>query len=164
LHAFWPCLRLAGLAATPDRHAAFYGAAIGALGAASRVLVSGAADQGMLACVLSAAPQARVTVIDSCDTPLELNRWYAGRRGAQIETQRASILDYAPPRAFDAICTHSFFGQFPRAGRPRLLAAWHRLLPAGGKVITAHPLRPSGDDAPNRFTAEQERVFRERTG
>jgi SAM-dependent methyltransferase len=163
LHGFWPCLRLAGLAATPDRHVVFYGSALGALGdAVPAVLISGAADQGMLACVLSALPRARVTVIDSCDTPLHLNRWYAGRAGAGIETARSSVLDYAPARPFDAVCTHSFFGQFARAERPGLLAAWRRLLRPGGKVITAHPLRPFGGDEPNRFTPQQEQTFRER--
>jgi SAM-dependent methyltransferase len=164
LHGFWQCLRIAGLAATPDRHAAFYGEAFGALDSPSpRVLISGAADYCMLACVQRALPerQARITVIDSCDTPLELNRWYAERTALSIELQRCSVLDYAPKTAFDAICTHSFFGQFSRAGRPQLVAAWHRLLRPGGMVVTAHPLRPSGADEPNRFTPGQERVFRE---
>jgi hypothetical protein len=162
LHAFWPGLRLAGLAATPDRHAAFYGSALGALDAGSRVLVSGAADQGMLACALAALPRARITVIDSCDTPLHLNRWYAERARAAIETQRCSVLEYAPAQPFQAICTHSFFGQFSREERPRLLAAWQRLLQPGGKVITAHPLRPFGAEEPNRFTPQQEQAFRSR--
>ena len=82
LHGFWPCLRIAGLAASPDRHAAFYGQAFSTLGDTPRVLVSGAADHGMLACVLSALRGARVEVLDTCDTTLHLNRWYAGRRGA----------------------------------------------------------------------------------
>jgi SAM-dependent methyltransferase len=162
LHGFWPCLRIAGLAASPDRHAAFYRRALAALGSAPRLLVSGAADQGMLACVLSTLGGARVAVVDTCETPLQLNRWYAGRQGAAIETERASVLQYAPAQAFDAICTHSFFGQFSHAERPRLLAAWHRLLRPGGKVITAHPLRPLDGDQPNRFTPQQERMFLER--
>ena len=128
------------------------------------MLVSGAADHGMLACVLAAAPQARVTVIDSCDTPLRLNLWYAGRAGADIETQQCSILDYSPSQPFDAICTHSFFGQFSREQRPRLLAAWQRLLRPGAAIVTAHPLRPFGAEEPNRFSPEQERAFREHIG
>ena len=72
------------------------------------------------------------------------------------------MLGYAPAQAFDAICTHSFFGMFSRAERPRLLAAWHRLLRPHGKVITAHPLRPLDGDRPNRFTPEQERIFLQR--
>jgi SAM-dependent methyltransferase len=163
LHGFWPCLRLAGLAATPDRHAAFYGNALGSLGgSAPRILISGAADHGMLAIVLAALPRARIALIDACYTPLHLNYWYAQRLTAEIETQRCSILDYACLQPFDAICTHSFFGQFSGADRPRLLAAWHRLLRPGGKVITAHPLRPSGADEPNRFSPRQAVLFHQR--
>jgi len=160
LHAFWPSLRLANLAATPDRHAAFYGAAFAALDARSpRVLVSGAADHGMLACVLEALPRAHATVIDSCETPLHLNRWYAQRLGTKVETHRSSVIDYAPSNGFDVICSHSFFGQFSREERPRLLAAWRRLLRPGGKVITANPLRPFGADEPNQFTPQQKSAF-----
>ena len=164
LHGFWQCLRLARLAATPDRHAAFYGGALGAIDADSpRALVSGAADYCMLACVghVLQGRGAQIVVIDSCETPLRLNRWYAERAVLDIETQRCSVLDFAPGTAFDVICTHSFFGQFSHVERPRLVAAWHRLLRPGGKVITAHPLRPSGADEPNRFTPRQEQVFRE---
>jgi len=163
LHGFWQCLRLAGLAATPDRHASFYAEALRAVDAtAPGVLVSGAADYCMLACVAHAVQGrgAHVTVIDSCETPLHLNRWYAERTALEIQTQRCGILDYAPDKAFDMICTHSFFGQFSRAERPQLAAAWHRLLRIGGKVVTAHPLRPSGADQPNQFTVRQREVFR----
>jgi hypothetical protein len=163
LHAFWPCLRLIGLAATPDRHAAFYGEALSlSRPATPRILISGAADQGMLTLVLATLPRAHITLIDACETPLHLNRWYAQRLGAEIETQRCSILDYESLQPFDAICTHSFFGQFSSIDRPRLMAAWHRLLRAGGRVITAHPLRPCGADEPNRFALGQAEVFRQR--
>lgn len=165
LHGFWQCLRLAGVAATPDRHTRFYAEALQTVDtAAPRVLVSGAADYGMLACVAHAfqGRGVQASVIDSCETPLHLNRWYAERAAFEIQTQRCSVLDYAPGTTFDVICTHSFFGQFSRAERPRLVAAWRRLLRAGGRVVTAHPLRPAGADEPNRFTTSQEEVFRER--
>ena len=166
LHGFWQCLRLADLAATPDRHAAFYAGALGAIAASPRVLISGAADHRMLACVRQVLKErgARITVVDSCDTPLRLNRWYAERATLDIETQRCSVLGLRAGTAFDVICTHSFFGQFSHVDRPHLVAAWRRLLRAGGKVVTAHPLRPSGADEPNRFTPRQEQAFRERIG
>lgn len=167
LHGFWQCLRILGLAADPARHAAFYGDALGethAAGGAPRVLVSGAADYSMLAHALAAfrarAVEPAITVIDRCETPLHLNRWYADRVGCQLESQRAGMLDYAPPAPFDAICTHSFLGMFSPLERPRLVDAWHRALRPGGRLVTAHPLRPGGPDEPNRFSAEQARAFR----
>ena len=86
----------------------------------------------MLARIVGALPSARTTVVDACETPLQLNLWYAARAGLEIRTQCSGILDYASPAAFDVICTHSFFGQFSRDERPRLVAAWHRLLRPGG--------------------------------
>jgi SAM-dependent methyltransferase len=167
LHRFWQCLRLMGLAATPERHFDFYRRGFdGVTGdnGSPRVLVSGAADYSMLAHLL-AAFRARgvepvVTIVEVCDTPLYLNRWYAERMSCRIETVRCSVLEYSVPAAFDAVCTHSFFGQFSRDRRPALPAAWRRLLRPGGMVITANPLRPLGADERNSFTAEQASAFR----
>jgi SAM-dependent methyltransferase len=167
LHGFWQYLRLMGLAATPERHAAFYRSAFDGVicdQEPPRLLVSGAADYSMLAHVLAAfrarGIEPAVTVIDACETPLWLNRWYAERASCRVDTVRCDVLDYAPAETFDAVCTHSFLGQFSRQQRPALLAAWRRLLRPGGVVITAHPLRPFGPDDRNRFTPEQAQAFR----
>jgi SAM-dependent methyltransferase len=165
LHSFWQCLRILQLAADPTRHASFYAAAFGSVGVSSaRVLVSGAADYSMLAHVLAAFRARgigpRVTVLDTCETPLALNRWYAERGACSIETVRANLLEYQPPAPFDLICTHSFFGQFSRAERPRFAAAWRRLLRPGGRAVTVGPLRPFGADERNRFTEEQAAALR----
>ncbi len=167
LHGFWQYLRLMGLAAAPERHADFYRAAFDGVACAEgspRVLVSGAADYSMLAHVLAAfrarGVEPAVTVIDTCETPLWLNRWYAERAFCRIDTLQCDVLGYSAPVPFDVVCTHSFLGQFPRERRPRLLAAWQRLLRPGGVVITAHPLRPSGADERDRFTPEQAQAFR----
>jgi len=167
LHGFWQYLRLMGMAAAPDRHADFYASAFSRVANETKapcVLVSGAADYSMFAHALGAfrarGVEPRTTVIDKCDTPLYLNRWYGERVTCEIETRRCTVLDFSPSAAFDLICTHSFFGQFSREERPELIAAWRRLLRPGGIVVTANPLRPSGPDEPNRFTADQARVFR----
>jgi SAM-dependent methyltransferase len=75
-----------------------------------------------------------------------LNRWYAGREGLEIETVRSDAADYAAASAFDAICTHSFIGQFDPQQRLRLLAAWRRQLRPGGLLLTINRLR--SDAAP----------------
>jgi hypothetical protein len=162
LHGFWQSLRILALAADPPRHAQFYDEALGAACASKdllRVLVCGAADYSMLAHVLAACRsrgiEPQITVIDTCETALRLNRWYADRAGCRIAIERCSVLDYAPATAFDAVCTHSFLGMFTPAERPRVIAAWRCLLAAGGRLVTAHPLRPWGPDEPNRFTPEQ---------
>ncbi len=101
-----------------------------------------------------------VTVLDACETPLALSRWYAERVACRIQTQRANVLDFQAGAPFDLICTHSFFGQFPRPERARFVAAWRRLLRHEGRVVTVGPLRPSGQEERNRFTDEQAAAFR----
>lgn len=167
LHGFWQCLRIMELAATPDRHAEFYRRAFDDVAGASgppRVLVSGAADYSMLAHVLAAfrgrGIEPAITVIDVCETPLYLNRWYARRTACEIKTLRCSVLEMPDSAVFDAVCTHSFLGQFSREQRPILVAAWRRLLRPGAPVITALPLRPWGADEQNRFTPDQAEAFR----
>ena len=167
LHAFWQCLRIIGLAATPDRHAGFYQAAFDGVGAGDgspRILVSGTADYSMLAHVLAAfrarGVEPSVTVIDVCETPLELNRWYAQRAGGRVETAQSSVLQYPAPAPFDCVCTHSFLGMFSGEERPALIAAWRRLLKPGGRVVITHPLQPLQSNEPNRFSPEQATAFR----
>jgi SAM-dependent methyltransferase len=167
LHGFWQCLRILRFAATPERHRDFYDLALKRVcgdNGPPRMLVSGAADYSMLAEVLAALRsrnvEPAVTVVDVCETPLYLNRWYADRVSCRIQTHRCSILEYSAPAQFDAVCTHSFLGQFSREQRSELLAAWRRLLRPRGHVITVFPLRPSGPDVPRRFTSEQAQALR----
>ena len=144
-HGLWPTLRLLGLVTEPALHGEFLRGALAAVaGKAPRVLLSGAADHALLAQVLAAfaSRTLRITVLDICETPLLLNRWYAGRAGVAIETCRSDILDYAAPRAFDAICTHAFLGNFD-AARARAFAAGSRL--AHLWLVPNPPYHPEGD-------------------
>src|SRR5262245_1212203 len=117
IHGLWQYLRLFGLASTPDQHAKFFLRALETVTGASgkpRVLVSGTADYAMLALVLKAYGKGTirpdVTVVDQCETPLMLNRWYAERVAHAVTTHCCDILDYPERHSFDALCTHSFFG------------------------------------------------------
>ncbi|HUJ85933.1 MAG TPA: class I SAM-dependent methyltransferase [Burkholderiales bacterium] len=162
-HGLWQTLRLLGLATTPALHAEFFRAALGSLPqqqAPLSLLISGSADYSMLAVALGAVgADAEPTVLDICDTPLMLNRWYAERVGRPIETCRSDIFDYAPARRFDAICTHAFLGMFPSERRPALIAKWRELLRPGGAAITVNRLRPAHAGARVEFDAAQARAF-----
>jgi hypothetical protein len=167
-HGFWQYLRLMDLAVEPALHAGFYQRAVEELLArhrAPRILISGAVDYALLALILGTlrarGAQAHVTVLDQCETPLEMNRWYAQRLGVAIDTQRSDILAFAPGRAYDAICTHAFLGYFDAAQRAALFARWRGLLSTGGSLITAHRLRP-GQAQCASFTAEQASAYRAR--
>ena len=167
-HGFWQILRLLKLNATPEDQAGLYRDAARGLktaGRAPRVLVSGSADYGMLHQVLAAfagadrAPE--VTVVDICETPLALNRWYAERRGVAINTVCADMLEYADAEAFDAVCTHSFLGQFSPEQRERLIAKWHTLLRPDGIAVTVNRVRPDSGPAQVAFGTAQAAALRD---
>jgi hypothetical protein len=139
LHAIWPDLRLLKLAAEPERHAAFYRETLqGGAASAPRVLVSGCADWGMLATVVSAyrGVLLDVTAIDRCPTPLLLCAWYGGAVGMPVRTAVADAILFDEYDAFDVVCSHSLLTYYAREGRERLVANWQRLLRRGGAVVT----------------------------
>lgn len=165
-HAIWQYLRLLGLIGSLDARADFYWRAFDDVtgGADSpRVLIAGTADYSMLAHTIAAfrarGVEPRITVVDLCETPLALNRWYAERSGCRIETCRTDIFGYESGAAFDAVCTDSFIARFPHAQWPRLCEKWHDLLRTGGLFITDNRLRPSNADARVVFSAEKIRTF-----
>lgn len=166
-HGLWQYLRLMQLVETPELHAAFFREALDAVhanGGAPRILVSGAADYSMLAYVIAVfgaretAPD--VTVVDRCETPLALNRWYAELAGLQLATSHGDIRQYANASGFDAICTHSLLGRFSPEERPALFQKWHELLRPGGTVVTVNAVRPGHTTPMVRFSADEVRAFR----
>lgn len=119
-----------------------------------RVLVSGAADYGLLSHILWAARLENVTplvsILDRCNTPLVINRWYAKRQGIGIKTINADALDFVCKKSFDCICTHSFLGWFSLSDKLKLLKRWHDNLVDEGIVITTTRLRP--DSSPYNYS------------
>lgn len=160
-HSIWPSLRLLGILGSIETRASHYQNAMRALAARTgvlRVLISGAADHAMLAYVIDACRGAgarcEITVLDLCETPLALSRWYAARVSFPVATTRHDILTFSPPHRFDAICTDSFIGRFPATAWPALFAKWRALLQPGGVVITVNALR--GTDTPDIVTFSEE--------
>lgn len=167
-HGFWQYLRVLDLVTTPVHHADFYRDAFARCvpaGSRVRALISGAIDYSTLAHVLQACAAVRatadVTVVDVCDTPLFLNRWYAGRVDTRISTFRTDIVDFDAPASYDVVCTHSFFGQISPARRPGLMAKWMGMLKPGGHVITVNRIRRHTGMGQAGFSAEQARALRD---
>jgi SAM-dependent methyltransferase len=155
-HGSWPVLRALGLFHSLRSDDDFLVPAIAAAirDGARRVLVSGAADAGILARVLAACPAGvtlDITVLDRCGTPLELNRRYAARFGLDIATLREDILGHAPARPYDLVCTHSFLTFFDADDRQRLVRRWFELLTPGGSVVTAQRVRPGEKELITRY-------------
>jgi SAM-dependent methyltransferase len=153
-HGLIQDLRMLGAVGAPDRHADFYAEA---LTGAGDVLVAGAADYGMVAQVLAAAPGSppRITMIDRCPTPTLLSAWFAAERGARIATAVADVCDYRPPAPVDLVVTDSLLTLLGPEGRPRALRAWHDALRPGGRVVTTMRVpagrRPTGPAATEAF-------------
>jgi len=165
-HGFYPALRLFGLAATPERHAAFFTAALGATARShSRVVISGAADGAMLAHVLRAyaaqAAMADVTALDACATPLVLGARAAQRWSVPLTTVRADVVGWAPPARFDVLCTHSFLAQFPPRERAAVFRTWSDVLRPGGKLVTTMRVDTAPSAGPVRAAAQSVRRFRD---
>jgi SAM-dependent methyltransferase len=170
-HRVWPHLRILGLAADPNRHRSFFDGALGSVanaGGFDRVLVSGAADQGMLARVASAYAAAatpfEATVVDVCRTPIALVAAYAHRRGIAARMVVADVREFTADRPFDVVCTHSLLPRLPGPERPRLVERWAELLRPGGKLVTVTRIDPEGEPgpaAPSQAHAFGERVRRE---
>ncbi len=168
-HGLWQYFRIFGLASTPARNIGFFMGTLESLGRDGgfpRMLISGAADYSMPAHVLQAyrnveAPL-QLTVVDCCETPLHLCRWYAERMSETMDTCANDILDFAPQEPFDATCSHSFLARFSPQQRKTLMSAWHRILRPGGKVITNARLNPSAPPDGSGFSPDQVTAFRDR--
>lgn len=168
-HAMWQYFRQIGLLTTIATNGEFLVETLGRLAVAGlcrRVLVSATADYGMLAHVLHACRRAgvepEITVIDLCETPLALNRWYAERMGAAIHTCCANVLEFAAAEPFDVVCTHSFLGRLTPEVRIGVLRKWHEVLRPGGRVVTAQRVRYGAPEGVTRYDPEEIVEFRER--
>lgn len=154
-HGIWPTLRLLGVVASPERHEAWFAEQLAALGPSPRVLVSGAADGAMAELVVRARPDAAVTVLDRCRTPVMVAAAALARRRHPAERWVADLLEPGDaPATFDAIVTHGLFGLLPVADRPRLAARWAELLDPGGALVTTTSLSGPGAPDPVRFAPE----------
>lgn len=170
-HGAWPMLRLTGTVSGAKGDETFFQAMYSKQARSvgcDRVLITGAADYGILEQVLTAfrrdgvAPP-RVTVIDQCQTALKLNRWYADQMGADIETCQSDILCFCSDEPFDLVTTHSILSFIPQDQHHALFGNWRRLLRKGGRLIISQAVRPKyRGTAVRRFSAEEVEVFVQR--
>jgi SAM-dependent methyltransferase len=163
-HGFWQYLRVLGMGTTPAGHADFFFQAFEAVAAPRpRVLIAGGADYAMFAYALAACRvrglEAEFSMIDWCETPLMLSRWYGERESTPLTTVCRDLLEPVDESRYDVVCTQALLGHFSPQQRPRLVANWHRALRPGGLVITANRLRPGAADAPAAFSALQAKEF-----
>lgn len=125
------------------------------------ILIAGAADTGILKSVVDAAYLAGgdaavreidVTVIDICETPLQMCRNYAAQHGINVVTERTDIGSYAPGSRYDVIAFHEVLAFFPEDQRLSFMkgiVSWAR---PGGLIVSWSLVSP-----PNRDGDEQQK-------
>jgi SAM-dependent methyltransferase len=108
----------------------------------TRVLISGAADTGLMALVcavfgaLSTEPE--IVLVDRCRTTVTQNQILANYLGLRADIRQGDVrdLDCEP---VDAVIAHSFLLFFPEPERRQVIDVWGRALKPGGKVLmSAH--------------------------
>ena len=168
-HRVWQYLLLLGITKSLRTDTAFLLDAFRRLAStgSTRVQISATADYGLLAHVLRAyeieGVEPEVTVLDRCETSLELNRWYAKRFGATISTVQGDAVEYDAPGSFDVICAHSFLSWVPPEAQLKMVSTWGRNLSPGGHLITTKRLRPESKYGTVKHYGEMEALaFREK--
>ncbi|HEX8620176.1 MAG TPA: hypothetical protein VF911_21530 [Thermoanaerobaculia bacterium] len=149
-HGIWQYLRILNMVSTPTWHGTFYVDAVEAAlnERAGKILISGAADYSTLAHVVwgrdktNCADACAIEVLDLCETPLLLCRWYAKYVDTTVATVKADIVKLDAGDTYILIVTDAFLTRFDATQRRDVVKAWHRLLRSGGRVITTIRLEP----------------------
>jgi SAM-dependent methyltransferase len=115
-----------------------------------RILISGSADSGLVAVVLSAywgsAVRPKLVLVDLCETVIEQVRLYSREVGFEIELHAQDILG-ADIEPVDFIFAHNFVRFLPKEKRPNLFQLWCRLLKPDGKLMNLSNVEPDHDPA-----------------
>ena len=128
-----------------------------------RVLIVGSTDTGLYISLLNAASAAggddyarklSVTLVDQCETPLEICRRYAASNGLVLDAVRSNLIDFTPEKAFQLVIMHGVLTFFPEAHRldyMRHVRGW--MAPEGRLVSSVQSGRKVGSGEP------QERIL-----
>lgn len=143
-HSVWQYLRLLNVVSSPTWHDEFYNKELlNALNnkLEANILISGTADYSMLAYVIYAIEKSNVKkphiyVLDTCNTPLYLCKWYAKNNNVVINTINQNIMLYENKNFYDIICTDAFLTRFSKDMVSKVISKWSTLLKKNGKIIT----------------------------
>lgn len=117
----------------------------------NRILISGAADTGVLSMVLKALSasqiQPEIVFADRCRTTVQQNTLLAKHVGKEVQFHCCDIreLDCSP---VDIIIAHSFLLFFEEPPRQQVINAWSRLLKPGGKVLMSNSITDDEREGP----------------
>jgi hypothetical protein len=167
-HSIWQYLRILDLVSTPTWHADFYINELKKLGKKKdeklSILISGTADYSTLAHVLWAFKdlsnsQLSVSVIDLCETPLFLCKWYGKNLNREVVTINCDLFHYCPEDKFDIIVTDAFLTRFNLEDRKAIIQKWYALLNDDGAIVTSVRIGGSNTGMPRKGSIESANVF-----
>ena len=138
-HFLWPFLRLIDSPGSASDGGGSFEAILAELIANGRrqVLIAGAADTGLLSIVARAAVghQAGITVLDRCNTPLELCRQFADQWSLDIETMHIELDKLSIDARFDTVFVHSTLDLVAPDRRLDVLTRLRRALRPDGRLV-----------------------------
>lgn len=115
---------------------------------APRLLISGAADTGLLSLVLAGlkdfTADAQIVLVDRCATPVRQNEQLCVQSKIDVEFHVADILNFDCDPV-DVILAHSFLNFFSPAERTALFSNWARLLNPQGRVVLSNRVEQQPD-------------------
>jgi SAM-dependent methyltransferase len=134
-----------------------------------RLLIAGAQDTGLLALMVraSAGHNVEITVLDICETPLELCRGLAKQWSLSIATIRQDLFDFRVERHFDIVLMHGTLHFIAADRRLEVLRRIrHALHPTGRLIVlfnTSHPVSTdldsqTGDDYASTVLSELKKL------
>ncbi len=156
-HMAWQYLRILNCVSAPQWHGDFY--AVEVMKEINKkdklhILISGTADYSLLHILITTVVKCNVLVsidiLDKCQTPLELCKWYIDNiqayltEGEKINLQNNVTINYLCKDLFilddidkyDIICTDAFLTRFIHYEVPSVLQKWRQLLKDKGKIVT----------------------------
>ena len=147
LHGLWPYARLTRASTGVEQHQSGLEAQLSTffdLGLRD-VLIAGAADSALLAHVARAGARRdiRITVLDICDTPLELCRRFAKQWSLPVETVRQDLFDLDVTHRFDVVLMHGTLNLITAGRHVQVLRRIQRAMrPKGRLMLLFNTSRP----------------------
>jgi|SRR5215469_6993749 hypothetical protein len=136
-HTLWPYIRLSRTSIGAEREGSRLEPLLAELLPERPViLIAGAADTGLLALVARAtSSDAEITVLDRCDTPLEMCRRLSARWGRLIATLHQDLRDLDIRDQFDLVLLHHTLQFVPAEHRMTVLLNLARALHPNGYLV-----------------------------
>jgi len=147
-HGSWQYLRLVGLVSTPKWHERFYQDSLNRSLSNEKnasILISGTADYGILEQIYKSEHiknVSDVTVMDICESPLYICKWYHDKYAMNIPFINFNIIkrdimnNMIAENSQTVIIADAFLTRFDNISREIIIAQWLRMLKPNGFVIT----------------------------